>query len=269
MKINRLFLTVAVISSTLKLGSAQDVQLHINTEWEECSFQIDPSLTQDEWHQFTKEAGMVIYFRPVISAEPLGAGRFQLSVLQWNTGIDETVNAWNNTFVHPDSTHYLIGGDILPFPGLSLRAGISNNLDAGIYWTARPGANYGIFGGQIQYNILNDTIKNWALSTRFSFNSLYGPDDLNLTAYGADILASKKIRVIKNWASISPYAGVSASVTHSHEKTESVVLEDENIAGVQAMAGAVAQIYFLTIGAEYNFANVNTFSYKLGVNIKF
>ncbi len=269
MKNFRIFMATAMISSAISFASAQDVQLHVNPQWEECSFQIDPSLTQEAWHQFTREAGMVTYFRPVVSAEPLGAGHIELSILQWTTGIDETDDAWNNTFVHPDSTHYLVGGNELPFPGLSLRAGLSSKMDAGIYWTARPGANYGIVGGQLQYNLVNDTLKNWAVATRFSFNSLYGPDDLNLAVYGMDLLASKKIPVFSDWASISPYAGLSATLSHAHEKTDVVVLADENIAGFQSMIGAVAQIYCVRIGAEYNFANVNTLSYKLGVNFKF
>lgn len=260
-----------VIAASLAIApvAAQDVTLHVSPEWEECSFQIDPSLTQEAWHQFTQEAGMVVYFRPVADAAPLGVGRFELSALQWTSGIDETDDAWNNTFVHPDSTHYLVGGDELPFPGLSLRAGITQNVNAGIYWTARPGANYGLIGGQIQYNFLNDTIKNLSVSTRFTFNSLYGPDDLNLSVYGIDLLASKKISVISDWASVSPYAGISGSMSHAHEKTEAVVLDDENIAGAQATIGAVANIYFFSLGAEYNFAAVNTYSYRLGFSFKF
>lgn len=269
MKINRNLLMASAFYSAIQFASAQDVHLHINTEWEECSFQLDPSLTQEEWHQFATEAGMVTYFRPVIGAEPLGPGHFQFAILQWNTGIDETDNAWNNTFVHPDSTHYLVGGDILPFPGLNLRAGLTNKIDAGIYWTARPGANYGLIGGQLQYNIVNDTVKNWALATRLTFNSLYGPDDLNLAVYGADIFVSKKIPLFSDWASITPYAGASAYITHAHDKTEAVVLEDENIFGVQSMLGLTTEIYFITLGAEYNFANVNTVSYKIGANFKF
>jgi hypothetical protein len=41
---------------------AQDAnhpKLHVNPRWKECSFQIDPSLTQAAWRQFTREAGLV------------------------------------------------------------------------------------------------------------------------------------------------------------------------------------------------------------------
>ncbi|HCS20909.1 MAG TPA: hypothetical protein DIW47_10195 [Bacteroidetes bacterium] len=273
MKNIRLILTVLTVYITVNFSAAQtpnpQPHLHVNTRWKECSFQIDPSLTQDAWHQFTKEAGMVLYYRPLTDAKPMGAGRFEFSILQWTTWIDEREEAWNNTFVHPDSQHWLIGGEKLPFPGISVRAGITPKIDAGLYWTVRPGANYGVAGAQVQYNFLNDTIRNWSASTRFTFSTLYGPADLNLNVSGVDFLASKKIAIFSNWASVSPYAGFSATLSHAHEKTAAVDLKDENILGFQAMAGAAVQIYMVRLSAEYNFANVNTLSYKLGVNFKF
>jgi len=48
-------------------------KLHVNPRWEECSFQLDPSLTQAAWHQFTQEAGLVSYFRPLAAARPRNA----------------------------------------------------------------------------------------------------------------------------------------------------------------------------------------------------
>ena len=122
MKSIKILLTGFTIISAQFVSAHDGPHLHINTKWKECSFQIDPSLTQEAWHQFTREAAMVVYFRPLTDAKPMGAGRFELSVLQWNTKIDESQDAWNNTFVHPHSEHWLIGGEELPFPGLSLRA---------------------------------------------------------------------------------------------------------------------------------------------------
>ncbi|MFI5218876.1 MAG: hypothetical protein ACHQNT_05250 [Bacteroidia bacterium] len=269
MKNIKLILTAVAAFCTVNFAWAHGPNLHINTRWKECSFQIDPSLTQEAWHQFAHEAGLVTYFRSLTDAKPLGAGRFEFSVLQWNTRIDETDDTWNNTFVHPHSEHWLIGGEELPFPGLMLRAGVSRKVDVAAYWTIRPGANYGVAGAQVQYNIINDTVKNWAVSTRASVNSLYGPSDLNLYVSGVDLLASKKFAVVSDWAFISPYAGISSYASWAHEKTDAVNLKDEYVSGTQGMVGAVAQIYMVRIGAEYNFSKVNSFSYKLGVNFKF
>ncbi|HEX6049626.1 MAG TPA: hypothetical protein VFZ21_10160, partial [Gemmatimonadaceae bacterium] len=128
--------------------------LHVNPRWKECSFQLHSSLTQSAWRQFTREAALVAYFRPLVDAQPMGKGRFELSVLQWETGIDDHDAAWNDTFVHPDSAHWLFEGDGLKFPGLMVRAGVSDNTDVGVYFTKNPGANYGFYAAQVQHALV-------------------------------------------------------------------------------------------------------------------
>jgi hypothetical protein len=195
----------------------------------------------------------------------MGAGNFEISLLQWETDIDDADAAWNDTFVHPDSTHWLFEGDRLGFPGLSFRAGLTSRIDVGVYLTKRPGANYGFWGGQVQYNIVNDLESNLAASARFSLVSMYGPEDLDLTVVGLDLLASQEYSLWSDWLSISPYAGVSTYVSNSHETTTAVDLKNEHILGVQGMVGAVAQVSVARLSIEYNVAKVNSLSFKVGV----
>jgi hypothetical protein len=235
--------------------------LHINGRWDECSIQLDPSLTQSAWKQFTQEAGLVAYFRPLIDARPMGKGKFEVSLVQWETAIDDDDDAWNDTFVHPDSTHWLFEGRGLKFPGLMVRAGVSNKTDVGVYLTKNPNANYGFFGAQVQQNFL--ARNNWAASGRLSFTSLYGPEDVDLTVLGWDLVASRQI-ALNTWASLSPYAGVSSYFSMSHEKTNAVNLDNEYVGGSQAMVGAVLEVSGVRLAAEYNAARVNSLSFKLG-----
>jgi hypothetical protein len=241
-----------------------DVQLHINTRWEQCSFQLDSSLTQKAYNQFTKEAGLVAYFRPLTDAKPMGAGKFEVSILQWATAFDDTDPAWNDTFVHPDSVHWLKESKRLKFPGITARVGITDKLDLGVYVTKSFGANYGFWGGQLQYNVVNNIEKKWAAAARMTFTSMYGPEDLKLNIYGVDLLASKEFKVY-DWASVSPYVGVSTYFSNAHEVTEKVNLQDEHVMGGQAMVGAVFNIAAARLGVEYNFAKVSTLSLKIGV----
>jgi hypothetical protein len=235
--------------------------LHINGRWDECSIQLDQSLTQSAWRQFTQEAGLVAYFRPLIGAKPMGKGNFEVSLVQWETAIDDRDAAWNDTFVHPDSAHWLFEGRGLKFPGLMVRAGVTNKTDVGVYLTKNPNANYGFFGAQVQQNFLSRN--NWAASGRLSFTSLYGPEDVDLTVLGWDLVASREIS-LTNWAALSPYAGVSSYFSMSHEKTNVVNLDNEYVGGSQAMVGAVLQVSGVRLAAEYNAARVNSLSFKLG-----
>jgi hypothetical protein len=258
-------LLIACFQSTLWAHGGHGVKLHVNPKWKECSFQLDSSLTRKAWRQFTREAGLVTYFRPLTDARPMGVGNYELSILQWQTGIDESEDAWNNTFVHPDSNHWLTGGEPLAFPGLMFRTGVTSKIDVGAYWTKSPGANYGFYGGQVQYNLVNDLAKKYAASARLSFVSLYGPKDVDFTVYGLDLMASKTYSVWSDRISVSPYASVSTYLACSHEKSAVVELADENLLGAQASVGAVTQISFARIGVEYNLARINTLSFKLGV----
>ena len=264
-------LPLAVAIATALIQTPADAQdhkhsgpkLHVNPRWDECSFQLDPSLTQAAWRQFTREAGLVAYFRSVSDARPMGRGHFEVSVLQWQTGIDDHDAAWNDTFVHPDSTHSLFEGSGLKFPGLMIRAGITNTTDVGFYVTKNPGANYGFFGGQVQRSLLGTT-GDWAASARASFVRMYGPEDLNLTVYGVDLLASRRMALTR-WAVLSPYAGVSTYLSRSHERSAVVALYDESVIGAQGMVGAAMEVYNARLAVEYNVARVPTLSLKVGV----
>lgn len=260
-----LLFSLTMLSAAVGTSLAQDTKLHVNPRWDECSFQLDESLTQSAWRQFTREAALVSYFRPLTDAKPMGVLNVEFSLLQWSTAIDDSDPAWNNTFVHPDSTHWLTEGSSLAFPGLMARVGVTDRLDVGAYWTKNPHANYGFFSGQLQYNLIDNPEKKWAASARLNFSSLYGPEDLTLRVYGMDVLASKEFTLYKNWMTLSPYVGVSAYVSSSHEMTAVVELEDEILGGGQAMVGALLKLGMGRLGVEYNFAEVNTFSLKVGV----
>ncbi len=194
----------------------------------------------------------------------MGARNFEVSILQWSTALDESKDAWNDTFVHPDSTHWLIGGPRLPIMGLTARAGITEKLDVGIYLTKSPGANYGFYGAQAQYNLLHKKQQKFSTSVRGSFLKMYGPEDLNLTVYSADIVASKEFVLHEKWLRLSPYAVVSGYLSASHEKSEVVSLSNERVGAFQAGGGVVARIAMANIAIEYNQASVNTVSMKIG-----
>ena len=252
-------LFVMIISAPVLSAGDGGQTLHVSDRWENCSFVLDPSLTQDAWHQFAHEAGLVSYFRPMTSAKPMGVKHFEIALINMTSPIEEADPAWHDTFVHPDSAHWLFEGDAMGFPLILARVGITDKIDGGLAWIYNPGTNYGYWGGQIQYNLLNDPENGIAAAVRASTVFLYGPSDLNMGIYGLDAIVSKDM----NW--FSPYAGVSTYLARAHETTTKVDLDDESIFGVQAMIGVAAKISLLRIGAEINFAEITTTSILIGV----
>jgi hypothetical protein len=248
-----------MLAASLSPAAAQT--LHVNDRWDNCAIVIAPSLTQEAWHEFIQDVGLVIYFRPLTDAKPLGRGRFEVAVANWSTRVDDAKPAWNDTFSHPDSTHWLYDGDALPIPGLLVRAGVTSRMDAGLYVTKAPSSNYGMLGGQIQYNLVDDAARSLAAAGRVSAVRLLGPDDVSATVYGADLLVSREVGMF------SPYAVVSGYLSRGHEHTSKVDLKSESVFGVQASAGVAVRVAGVRFGAEYNVARVTGYSFKIGYGI--
>lgn len=249
---------VAFLSLQL-LGSPLFAQkLHVNDRWDECAIVIDPSLSQQAWHQFVSEVGSVIYFRPIAPANPLRRKHFDVAVMDWGTRIDDADAAWNDTFSHPDSTHWLFDGSALFIPGLMFRMGVTDRIDIGAYFTKSFGANYGFLGGQLQYNLFEDKERKLAAAGRISAVGLFGPEDLKASVYGLDVLVSKNLSVF------SPYIGVSGYLSHGKETTTKVNLDNENVFGLQGTVGMAINISKVRFGGEFNLARVPGYYFKVG-----
>lgn len=251
---------VAVALSLTGFGQPASAQhLHTNHRWEECSIVLDPSLTPAAWRQFVSELGIVTYFRPMTSAKPMGKRNFEIGLLNWGTQIDDSDDAWNDTFSHPDSTHYLAEGSALYIPGLTARVGISERVDLGVYFTKNVNANYGFVGGQVQYAVLADPERKLSAAGRLSVVQLFGPEDMKASTYGLDFLVSKEI------SRFEPYVGVSGYMARARETTSKVDLDDETAFGAQATVGITARVSLLRLGAEYHLAKVPGVSMKIAV----
>jgi len=257
---------VAAFSQPIALAQEPNVTLHVNTRWKSCAIQLDSSLSQSAWHKFAQDVGVVAYFRPLTDARPMGRGNVEVSLMQWGTKVDETSSAWNDTFVHPDSMHWLTDGGSLAIPGLMFRGGVSDRIDVAGYFTKNVQSNYGLWGGQVQYNLFRNASKKFAASTRLSFVSVYGPADVNVMVYGLDLFASGTYPVGKRIL-ISPYAGVSSLFSNAHEKSAAVTLNDEHTVGAMGTVGTVAAYSFVRLAVEYNVATVNALSFRLGFGL--
>ncbi|MEE9167209.1 MAG: hypothetical protein V3U24_07100 [Candidatus Neomarinimicrobiota bacterium] len=254
-------LAALVITLFCSTSYAHNVDLHVSNRWKNCSMQIDPSLTQGAWQQFTREAGLIAYFRPLASAKPLGARKFEIILTQGWAPIDDTDSAWNDTFVHIHSTHWQIGEQakkddevtaghadsrhVLPMPLPLVRIGLTDRIDIGGTFLMAPGSNYGFAGAQLQYSILNDMEKNLATAVRIGAMGLVGVEDFGLTAFSIDLIASKDI------SRFTAYGGLGTYLMSSHETTSVVDLDDENLLGLTGMVGVTTTLFsHLRIGAE-------------------
>jgi hypothetical protein len=251
-------LATALISALS--GSPLEAQvLHVNDRWKDCAFLFAPSLTQASFRQFVGELGQVTYFRPLASARPMGARNIEFTAVNWSTAIDGADDAWNDTFSHPDGTHHLVRGPALEVPGFMFRGGVTDRADVGVYFTKALEANWGLAGAHVQYSLVNDAERNLAAAGRASVTRLFGPDDLSMSVYGVELVASRDVSVF------SPYAGVSGYFARGAERSSVVKLANENVFGIQAMAGVAVNVSVLRVGVEANVAKVPGYSLKVGL----
>lgn len=238
----------------LSISHAQE--LHVNHGFRSCSIELDPSLTQSQFHKFTREAAQVFSFKLMSPAEPLGARKFQVGLDYSSTSINDADPAWNNTFSHPHETHYL--GDRIVMPKLFARVGVSDRIDVGFYFTKNPDANYGFMGGEIKYALFAKSEKPVAMAVRTSYATLLGVQDLNYHLWGVDLSASKKIGLL------TPYLGIGANLGRAIETTSKVNLRSENVLTPRGIVGTQLALSFLRLTAEMDIATVPTFSLRTG-----
>ncbi len=236
-----------------------DVNLHVNSDLTICGFQFHSDLTQEEYKRFTKEVGHIIYFKPMTSAKPLGKMKFSIALQNDMTSIDQTSGAWNNTFHHPDSTHWL--GDQISLPAIYAQIGITDNIDFGIWYSnsAILGGDYSFIAYHLKYAFYNDTETGWAAATRISFAHDVNIKDVNISNFGVDVLVSK------TFGGFTPYAGIAGTRSHTKEFSDQVDLHDETIINGRVLIGAEYRWKFINLGVEADFSHMTTFAYKIGV----
>ncbi len=251
-----LFLFVSVLHAQ---SETDDVYWRIDPSVKSCSMVIDPSLTQAQWHKFTRQVGAISSFKSLAPAKTLGKMNFNIAIDYASTPVDQHDPAWINTFTHPDEDCPL--GDAIKIPTIRASIGVSDNMDIGGYWIDAPDANYGIVGGEFKYAFLPESEKFPAAAVRASASLLTGVPDFNLNIYSVDLVASKKISVL------TPYIGFKESLVIGTETTSKVDLDRESLLITQGYAGVAYSIWMLNLAAEYNVSSVNTFALAVGFNL--
>ena len=246
------------VSMSRAQSDGGDVYWNIDPHVKTCSMVINSSLTQAQWHRFINQVGAISSFKSLASAKTLGKMNFKIAVDDAYSPVDQHDLAWINTFTHPDENCPL--GDEITYPTIRASMGVSDKMDVGGYWTTAPGANYGLVGGEFKYAFLQESGKYPAAAVRTSVTLLTGVPDFNLGIYSVELMASKKIAVL------TPYVGIKQSLAIGTETTSKVDLNRESIPITQGYAGVAYSIWMLSLVAEYNISNVNTFAFVIGFN---
>ena len=235
-----------------------DPNLRVNPSLEDCSVQFSPFLTQDAFRRFAREFGSVSAFKMMAPPTTLGRGGIAVELEQISFTVEERAPAWNETFAHPDGYHEL--GSDLAFPKLRLRVGVTDDIDVGAFYTKNLNANYGWFGLEGKYGLLQQSeAKPVTLALRAAYTKTLYVTDMDMHAITADVSAGRTFRGM-----LTPYLGLGSDLVLVRETTDVVALQSEEQVVPHAFAGLQLRYWHVTLGAEANWGELTSLQFQLG-----
>lgn len=212
----------------------------------------DGSITQEEFKDFSKEAGLVISYIPAAPAEPLGMMGFDIGIEVTAADIREDRSHWTK----------ITGGDppsVLIIPKIHAQKGLPFGFDIGAVYSKVPQSNISMIGGEIKWAYLAGNTALPAIAVRGSYTRLLGVSDLNLDTFGADISISKGL------AFVTPYAGYGQVWIRSKEKSDFLNLEQENVSLAKPFIGVKISLLLINLVLEVDFSEIPLYTGRLNI----
>ncbi len=210
-------------------------------------------IAQDEFRDFTEEAGLMISYLPLSPAEPLG-------ILGFDVGLETTfVDIHNDKSYWTDATDSDPPSTIL-IPKLHVQKGLPFGVDVGAVYSKISQLNLSLAGAEIKWAAIAGNAALPAVALRGSYTKLMGVDDLDIETYGADLSVSK------GFTFITPYAGVGQTWVRSSENSD-LELEDEQVSLSRAFAGVKITFLVVNLVAEAHFSKIPLYTAR--VNLAF
>ena len=227
-----------------------DPVLHVDPTTEDCEVRFAPGLTQASYHRFVREFGSASAFKQMGAPHVLGTKGASFGVEYMAFSVDEASDAWNDTFTHPDSTHWL--GSDKRFPKLKLRVGVGGNTDVGAYYTMNPMSNYGWIGVDAKHALVRQRHDMpVTVAVRGAYTMTLFVDDMDMHALSADVSVGRTFRY-----RITPYLGVGTDAMLARETSPVVDLDTEYVTVAHAFAGVEVALWHLIIGAEGQYSTI-------------
>lgn len=217
--------------------------------------QVGSDLTQSEFKDLTRQAGLVISYNPLSPAEPLGIFGFDVGIEVAVVDIDQQKSYWKDAVDDSDVPSYI------PLPKLHAQLGLPLGIDVGLVYSKVPIINLSVIGGEVKWAFLKGGMTWPAVAVRGSYTQLLGVNDLDLSTFGADLSISK------GFAFITPYVGIGQVWIRSAEHTSLVDLDSESVTATKGFLGAKISIVLVNLVVEYDIAEIPT--YNLRANISF
>lgn len=206
------------------------------------------NLTQSEFRSLSEDLGAAAAYKGVTPATPLGP-------LGIDVGLEVTATRMEN------SRFFSLAGagsqSELLIPKLHIHKGLVAGLDIGAFIGAIPDVSGSLFGAELRYAVMDDTLTRPAVGIRASGTMTNGLGDLDIRTAALDVVVSKKFTLA------TPYVGVGTVRIISEAK--GVGLAEESFNKSRVFAGVNINLALINVALEAEKMGDNTsLSAKLG-----
>lgn len=151
------------------------------------------ALAQGEFENLSEDLNAVLAYRGVQPAEPLGIVGFDIGIEASSIGTEHG-SAWATA--SGDSVSRV------PTARLSVNKGLPLGFDVGAFYSAVPGSNIKLYGGQLRYALVEGGVVTPSVGVRAAVTRLEGVDQLAADTRSMDISISK------GFGPVTPYLGI-------------------------------------------------------------
>ena len=207
------------------------------------------SLAQDEFHRLSQDLGAAMAYKGVTPATPLGVVGFDIGVVVTDTKLE---NSTLFSRAGAGSRSHLV------IPKIQAYKGLFGGLDAGAFVAGATGVSATVFGADLRYAFLDDTLTMPAIAARLSGTKATGLGDLSLGTAALDIMASKK------FTALTPYVG--AGTVRVQARARGTGLAEERFNQSRVFGGLNVNLIGVNLAFEAEKMGANTsLSAKVGL----
>ena len=199
------------------------------------------ALSQDEFRQIAQDMGAAISYKGVTPATSLGLSGFDIGLEVTDTRI-ENPGAFDRAGAGSPS-HLVI-------PKLHVYKGLFGGLDLGAFVGGASDVNGSVFGADLRYALLQDTLSTPAVGVRISGTKAGGLGDFGISTAALDVMISKKFAVF------TPYAG--AGSVRVQANARGTGLAEERFNRSRAFGGLNVNLVALNLAFEVEKMGSNT-----------
>lgn len=240
------------------------IVLNVGYEYDNCYIDMNPGLGQGAFQQFNREFASGYAFTALSGPRTLESRRVQVGLTMRPIQIDESTDAWNETWTHPGEDHWLgpvelpiLQGRVRVTPGTDLEAMFSMGL-----------ANWYIGGLGLRHAVLRrDAATPVDVSVRETVQVVHAIDTWTLVSVGADATAGRTFELGLPWLTATPYVGLGMAAALGAESDDDVDLDTAAVFSPRATAGLELAAGPVLAGVEGTLSNVNQWNVFLGVRI--